>query len=104
MVEVMKSASLVVSHGFISGAMFSCVGVRYDRMHTRMIRDYGCGAIIPQGDGVTLAQAILYFRNDPDAWFNAQQGAEQAALDCRPVKSILSIMKEAETTIQTRVA
>ncbi len=70
----------------------------------RMIRDYGCGAIIPQGDGVTLAQAILYFRNDPDAWFNAQQGAEQAALDCRPVKSILSIMKEAETTIQTRVA
>ncbi|RYZ71324.1 MAG: NADH-quinone oxidoreductase subunit M, partial [Lysobacteraceae bacterium] len=24
-----------------SGAMFSCVGVLYDRMHTRMIRDYG---------------------------------------------------------------
>lgn len=70
----------------------------------RMIRDYGCGAIIPQGDGKTLAQAILYFRNDPDAWFNAQQGAEQAAGDCRPVKSILSIMKEAENTIQTRVA
>ncbi len=31
----------MVSHGFISGAMFSCVGVLYDRMHTRMIRDYG---------------------------------------------------------------
>ncbi|HRN62867.1 MAG TPA: proton-conducting transporter membrane subunit, partial [Luteimonas sp.] len=28
-------------HGFISGAMFSCVGVLYDRMHTRMIKDYG---------------------------------------------------------------
>ncbi len=70
----------------------------------RMIRDYGCGAIVPQGDGVTLAQAILYFRNDSDAWFSAQQGAEQAALESRPVKSILSIMKEAETTIQTRVA
>lgn len=70
----------------------------------RMIRDYGCGAILPQGDGKTLAQAILYFRNDSDAWFNAQQGAEAAALDSRPVKSILSIMKEAETTIQTRVA
>ncbi len=70
----------------------------------RMIRDYGCGAIVPQGDGVTLAQAILYFRTDSNAWFHAQQGAEQAAADSRPVKSILSIMKEAENTIMTRVA
>ena len=31
----------MISHGFISGAMFSCIGVLYDRMHTRMIRDYG---------------------------------------------------------------
>ncbi len=70
----------------------------------RMIRDYGCGAIVPPGDGKTLAQAILYFRTDSDAWFSAQQGAEAAAADSRPVKSILSIMKEAENTIMTRVA
>jgi len=31
----------MISHGFVSGAMFSCVGVLYDRMHTRQIRDYG---------------------------------------------------------------
>ncbi len=31
----------MISHGFVSGAMFSCVGVVYDRMHTRMIKDYG---------------------------------------------------------------
>ena len=31
----------MVSHGFISGAMFLCVGVMYDRMHSRMIKDYG---------------------------------------------------------------
>jgi len=31
----------MVSHGFISAALFLCVGVLYDRMHTRMIRDYG---------------------------------------------------------------
>jgi NADH-quinone oxidoreductase subunit M len=31
----------MISHGFISGAMFSCVGILYDRMHSRMIRDYG---------------------------------------------------------------
>ena len=31
----------MVSHGFISGAMFLCVGVVYDRMHSRQIADYG---------------------------------------------------------------
>ena len=31
----------MISHGFISGAMFSCVGVLYDRVHSRMIKDYG---------------------------------------------------------------
>ena len=31
----------MISHGFISGALFLCVGVLYDRMHTRMIKDYG---------------------------------------------------------------
>jgi NADH-quinone oxidoreductase subunit M len=31
----------MVSHGFISGALFLCVGVLYDRMHTREIADYG---------------------------------------------------------------
>jgi len=31
----------MISHGFISAAMFLCVGVMYDRMHTRNIADYG---------------------------------------------------------------
>lgn len=31
----------MVSHGFVSGAMFLCIGVLYDRMHTRRISDYG---------------------------------------------------------------
>jgi NADH-quinone oxidoreductase subunit M len=31
----------MVSHGFVSAAMFLCVGVLYDRMHTRAIADYG---------------------------------------------------------------
>ncbi|HEX5538656.1 MAG TPA: NADH-quinone oxidoreductase subunit M [Methylophilaceae bacterium] len=31
----------MISHGFISAAMFLCVGVLYDRMHTRQIADYG---------------------------------------------------------------
>ncbi len=31
----------MISHGFVSGALFSCVGVLYDRVHSRMIGDYG---------------------------------------------------------------
>ena len=31
----------MISHGFVSAAMFLCVGVMYDRMHSRQISDYG---------------------------------------------------------------
>ena len=31
----------MVSHGFIAGAMFYCIGVMYDRVHSRQIADYG---------------------------------------------------------------
>ena len=31
----------MVSHGFVSGAMFLCIGVLYDRVHSREISDYG---------------------------------------------------------------
>ncbi|NNM81997.1 MAG: NADH-quinone oxidoreductase subunit M [Burkholderiales bacterium] len=31
----------MISHGLVSGAMFLCVGVLYDRMHSRKISDYG---------------------------------------------------------------
>jgi len=31
----------MISHGFVSGAMFLCIGVLYDRLHSRQIADYG---------------------------------------------------------------
>lgn len=31
----------MISHGFVSAAMFLCIGVLYDRMHSRNIADYG---------------------------------------------------------------
>ncbi|OVZ62659.1 NADH-quinone oxidoreductase subunit M [Pigmentiphaga sp. NML030171] len=31
----------MISHGFVSGAMFFCIGVLYDRVHSRRIADYG---------------------------------------------------------------
>ena len=39
----------MISHGLVSAALFLCVGVVYDRMHSRMISDYGgIVAIIPK--------------------------------------------------------
>ncbi|WP_434778606.1 NADH-quinone oxidoreductase subunit M [Neisseria sp. Ec49-e6-T10] len=41
-VWALKGAILqMISHGFVSAAMFMCIGVMYDRMHTRNIADYG---------------------------------------------------------------
>jgi NADH-quinone oxidoreductase subunit M len=31
----------MISHGFVSGALFLCIGVMYDRLHSRQIKDYG---------------------------------------------------------------
>src|SRR5579863_10373579 len=36
----------MISHGLISGALFLCVGVLYDRLHSRQIADYG-GVVNP---------------------------------------------------------
>jgi NADH-quinone oxidoreductase subunit M len=41
-IEGMKGGLVqMVSHGFISGALFLCIGVLYDRMHTHKIADFG---------------------------------------------------------------
>jgi NADH-quinone oxidoreductase subunit M len=31
----------MIAHGFVSGAMFLCIGVLYDRVHSRQISSYG---------------------------------------------------------------
>jgi NADH-quinone oxidoreductase subunit M len=31
----------MISHGFVAGALFLCIGVMYDRVHSRQIVDYG---------------------------------------------------------------
>ena len=36
----------MIAHGFVSGAMFLCIGVLYDRVHSREIADYG-GVVTP---------------------------------------------------------
>jgi NADH-quinone oxidoreductase subunit M len=41
--ELAVSGAIVqmIAHGFVSGAMFLCIGVLYDRVHSREIADYG---------------------------------------------------------------
>jgi NADH-quinone oxidoreductase subunit M len=39
--SVQGGIAQMISHGFVSAAMFLCIGVLYDRMHTRNIADYG---------------------------------------------------------------
>jgi len=40
-VSMQGSLVQMISHGFVSAALFLCIGVLYDRMHTRQIADYG---------------------------------------------------------------
>ena len=40
-ISVTGAIAQMISHGFISAAMFLCIGVLYDRMHSRQIADYG---------------------------------------------------------------
>lgn len=49
----------MISHGFVSGAMFLCVGVLYDRLHSRQIADYGGVAhVMPRFAGFMVLFAM----------------------------------------------
>src|SRR3546814_3500756 len=48
----------MISHGFVSAAMFSCVGVLYERMHSRMIGDYG--GVVKIGRGTCRERGVQY--------------------------------------------
>ena len=41
LLAVQGSIVQMISHGLVSGALFACIGVLYDRMHTRQISEYG---------------------------------------------------------------
>lgn len=49
----------MVSHGFVSGALFLCIGVLYSRMHSRKISDYGGVAnVMPKFAGFFMLFAL----------------------------------------------
>ena len=50
----------MISHGLVSAALFLCVGVVYDRMHSRLINTYGgIVSIIPKYS-ILFIQIINY--------------------------------------------
>ena len=38
---ILGSLILMIAHGFVSGGLFACVGILYDRYHTRLQKPYG---------------------------------------------------------------
>ena len=48
------SMIVMLSHGLVSGALFLCVGVVYDRLHSRDIDRYGRTIAVCSQDGVDL--------------------------------------------------
>ena len=49
----------MISHGFVSGAMFLCIGVLYDRVHSREISPYG-GVVNTMPKFAALGPAVLH--------------------------------------------
>ena len=54
----------------------------------KVIRDYGAGVVVPQGNGETLLKAIKTFRESGEAWFGAHNGTLQAREVYTPHNSI----------------
>ena len=53
-----------------------------------VITNYKCGSIVAPTDGTALAEAIYNYRTNGDEWFEAQQGALQAAQAYHPSQSL----------------
>lgn len=58
---VQGSLFQMISHGFVSGALFLCVGVVYDRLHTREIAAYG--GLVNRMPGYALAFMVFTMAN-----------------------------------------
>ena len=58
-IAISGSMIQMISHGLISGALFLCIGVMYDRIHSREINDYGGVALaMPRFAGLMVFFAL----------------------------------------------
>lgn len=82
-----------------------CILIGPDQTETaRVIREYGAGSIVEQGNAKKLVNEILRLRMDGDSWFAAMTGASRAGQDFSPNHSISSWIRSARDTIRYRVA
>ena len=82
-----------------------CLFIGPEKSETaKVIHEFGAGTVIPQGQHKRLAEEILKFRNDGNAWFSAQTGALKASEQFVPSNSFSSWIKGARETIRSRVA
>lgn len=78
-----------------------CILIGPEQTETaRVIRDYGAGAIVEQGNPRRLAEEILALRMNGDNWFAAMSGAKRAGQDYAPTRAISSWLKNARETIR----
>lgn len=82
-----------------------CILIGPEQTETaRVIRDYGAGAIVEQGNPRRLAEEILALRMNGDNWFAAMSGAKRAGQDYAPTRAISSWLKNARETIRHKNA
>lgn len=66
----------------------------------KAIIEFKAGHVLPQGDAPALAETIISYVQDSQQWFNAQEGAMQAAQTYMPKQSIEAWIKRAWSVIQ----
>ena len=82
-----------------------CLFIGPEKSETaKVIHEFGAGTVIPQGQAKKLAEEILKYRYDGNAWFSAQTGALKASEQFVPSNSFSSWIKGARETIRSRVA
>lgn len=64
-----------------------------------VIRDFECGSVVEQGKVKELVDTILAYRNDPDKWFKAYEGAKKASEVFVPDESINAWIKRARDVV-----
>ena len=93
--EIATSGAIVqmVSHGFVSGAMFLCIGVLYDRVHSREISAYG-GVAKHDADVRRLRGAVRHGQLRP-----AGHGRFRRRMDGHPRRRAIQVLDRRDRRI-----
>lgn len=67
----------------------------------RVMEEYGAGTAVAAGNAAALADAILLYRDDPAAWFAAQEGAIRAGAIYVPQNSMSAWIERAEKVVSS---